>query len=73
MVVTLAPATALTGVIQDRVARPSTCTVQAPHMPIPQPNLVPVRPSSSRITQSNGASSGTAHRNRPAIEIGMWS
>ena len=27
-------------------------------MPIPQPNLVPMRPSSSRITQSNGASSG---------------
>ena len=25
---------------------------------IPQPNLVPVRPKSSRITQSNGASSG---------------
>jgi hypothetical protein len=27
-------------------------------MPIPQPNLVPVKPNSSRITQSNGPSSG---------------
>src|SRR6185369_4584803 len=33
---------------------PSTCTVQAPHRPCPQPNLVPVKPSSSRITQSSG-------------------
>src|SRR6185369_11787119 len=35
---------------------PSTCTVQAPHRPCPQPNLVPVKPSSSRITQSSGVS-----------------
>src|SRR5580692_3356209 len=58
MVVIFAAATALSEVMQDLVARPSTCTVQAPQKPIPQPNLVPVRPSSSRITQSNGASSG---------------
>src|SRR5258706_9937819 len=58
MVVTLAPAIAASVVMQDRVARPSTCTVQAPHMPIPQPNFVPVRPSSSRIAQSRGVSSG---------------
>src|SRR4030081_763158 len=58
MVVTLVPATALTAVMQDRVARPSTSTVQAPHMPIPPPNLVPVRPISSRIVQRRGVSSG---------------
>src|SRR5260370_28653883 len=58
IVVTLAPAIAPTEVMQERVERPSTCTVHAPHIPIPQPNLVPVRPSSSRITQSNGVSSG---------------
>jgi hypothetical protein len=45
-------------VIQDLVARPSTCTVPELQKPIPQPNLVPVRPISSRITQSNGVSSG---------------
>src|SRR5580693_1254260 len=58
MVVILAPATAATGVMQERVARPSTCTVHAPQNPIPHPNFVPVSPSSSRITQSNAASSG---------------
>jgi hypothetical protein len=30
--------------------------VQAPHKAAPQPNLVPVRPTSSRITHSNGVS-----------------
>ena len=38
--------------------RPSTCTVQAPHWAMPQPNLVPVRPSRSRSTQSRGMSAG---------------
>lgn len=33
---------------------PSTCTVQAPHCPIPQPNLVPVSLRCSRNTQSSG-------------------
>ena len=49
-----------TGVMQERVGRPSTCTVQAPHMPMPQPNLVPVRPTSSRITHSSGVSSSAS-------------
>ena len=35
---------------------PSRCTVQAPHKAAPQPNLVPVSPISSRITQSSGVS-----------------
>ena len=40
----LAP-TAFTGTWQERVATPSICTVQAPHWAMPQPYLVPVRPS----------------------------
>ena len=31
------PAMADTGVMQERTARPSICTVQAPHWPSPQP------------------------------------
>ena len=33
------------GVRQERRGSPSTCTVQAPHWPMPQPNFVPVMPS----------------------------
>src|SRR5579883_1356666 len=47
-------ATALSGTWQERVATPSMCTVQAPHWAMPQPYLVPVMPSVSRSTQSNG-------------------
>ena len=56
MVVTCAPATALSGVMQDRTARRPRCTVQAPHWPMPQPNLVPVSPATSRMAQSKGVS-----------------
>jgi len=51
---------ALTGTEQDLVATPSTWTVQAPHWAMPQPNLVPVSPSVSRRTQSNGVSGSTS-------------
>ena len=37
------------GGIQCGYCSPSTMTVQAPHSPLPQPSLVPVYPSSSRI------------------------
>src|SRR5215831_3375685 len=50
------------GVIQERVATPSICTVQAPHSAIPQPNLVPVMPSTSRNTQRSGVSPSTSTR-----------
>src|SRR3954451_695800 len=60
MVVTYAPSTLSTEVMQDRVATPSTCTVQAPHSAMPQPNFVPVIPSTSRSTQSSGVSSSTS-------------
>jgi len=47
-------------VMQERVAAPSTCTVQAPHSAQPQPNFVPVMPSRSRSTQSRGVSPSTS-------------
>src|SRR4051794_15938843 len=47
-------------VIQERIASPSTCTVQAPHSAAPHPNLVPVMPSTSRNTQSKGVSASTS-------------
>src|SRR4029078_3791558 len=49
-----------TGVMHDRTARPRRCTVHAPHWPMPQPNLVPVRLSTSRSTQSKGVSGATS-------------
>src|SRR5438034_3743936 len=60
MVVTVLPAAAATGVTQERIGRPSICTVQAPHSAAPQPNLVPVMPSTSRSTQSSGVSPSTS-------------
>src|SRR5580700_3249339 len=56
MVVTLLPATMPTGVWHERTALPSRCTVQAPHMPAPQPYFVPVSLRCSRTTQSSGVS-----------------
>src|SRR5262249_51635588 len=54
------PSTADTGSTQERVGWPSTWTVHAPHIAIPQPYLVPVSPSSSRNTQSRGISGSTS-------------
>src|SRR5437899_5475365 len=54
------PAAALTGVTQERMAWPSSCTVHAPQSAIPQPNFVPVMPRTSRRTQSTGMSDGTS-------------
>ena len=48
MVVIDAVPTLLMGVMQERAAAPLRCTVQAPHIEMPQPNLVPVRLSVSR-------------------------
>src|SRR5947199_5533459 len=47
-------------VMQERMAAPSICTVQAPHSAAPQPNFVPVMPSTSRKTQSSGVSPSTS-------------
>jgi hypothetical protein len=49
-----------TGKMQDRMARPLRCTVQAPHSATPQPNFVPVSPTTSRSTHNKGMSSGTS-------------
>src|ERR1700687_6069639 len=60
MVVTRLAPTALTPVTHERMGCPSRCTVHAPHKAMPQPNLVPVRPSVSRSTHSNGMSGSTS-------------
>src|SRR6187401_1831911 len=54
MVTICAPSAAETCTWQERCARPSMCTVQAPQNPAPQPYFVPVRPTMSRIAQSRG-------------------
>src|SRR5437660_9193568 len=54
IVVTFLPATLEIAVPHERVATPLICTVHAPHNCKPQPNLVPVKPSVSRNTHSNG-------------------
>src|SRR5262245_23835815 len=54
MVVTDLPATSDIGTPHERTASPSRCTVQAPHSATPQPNLVPIRPSSSRRYHMRG-------------------
>src|ERR1700730_4956231 len=61
MVVTARSRTALTGSMQERTGLPSICTVQAPHCAMPQPNFVPVKPSTSRRTQSSGMSAGASN------------
>src|SRR5258708_20586371 len=53
MVVTSRPTTSETEVMQARVACLSTSTVHAPHSATPQPNFVPVNPTSSRRNQSS--------------------
>src|SRR5262245_48196702 len=60
MVVTDLPATSLMLVWQERIALPSMWTVQAPHKPEPQPNLVPVSLRCSRTTQSSGVLASTS-------------
>src|SRR5215475_3170209 len=54
------PVTEETGVTQERIGWPSTCTVQAPHSAMPQPNFVPVRPRWSRSVQRSGVSGATS-------------
>jgi hypothetical protein len=48
------------GVMQERVEAPSICTVQAPHKAMPQPNFVPVIPSTSRNAHNSGVSPSTS-------------
>ena len=60
MVVICLPAASLTAMPQERVATPSIWTVQAPHCAMPQPYLVPVSPTFSRIAHSSGVSGSTS-------------
>src|ERR1700730_5381028 len=60
MVVIFPAPPAFTRVTHERIGCPSRCTVHAPHNAMPQPNLVPVRPSVSRSTHSNGMSGSTS-------------
>src|SRR5215472_6935389 len=60
MVVTDLPAISDTWVWHENARLPSTCTMQAPHKPVPQPNLVPVSLRPSRITHNNGVSRGAS-------------
>src|SRR5436309_2226375 len=60
MVVTDLPATSDTCVWQENARLPSICTVQAPHRPVPQPNLVPVSLRSSRSTHNSGVAGGAS-------------
>src|SRR2546427_1404944 len=59
MVVICLPSAALTGITHERTALPSICTVHAPHIAMPQPYLVPVRPTCSRIAHSRGVLGST--------------
>src|SRR5690606_9551116 len=60
MVVTFCRPMAETGSRQARAGAPSTCTVQAPHWPAPQPYLVPTRSRLSRSTHNKGVSLATS-------------
>src|SRR3954463_10171457 len=64
MVTILSPAFRVpSGIEQERCTSPLMCTEQAPHCATPQPYLVPVRPTCSRMTHRSGvsASACTSH------------
>jgi hypothetical protein len=62
------PTTLEVGTTQERIACPSTLTVQAPQAATPQPNLVPVMFSTSRSNHSRGmAGSATASTALPLM------
>jgi hypothetical protein len=60
MVVTSAPWSDEIGIWQERIARPLTCTVHAPHSAMPHPYLVPFKSSVSRSTHNSGVSGATS-------------
>jgi hypothetical protein len=51
--------TADTGIEHERTTSPFSSTLHAPHCATPQPYLVPVRPTCSRMTHSKGVSAST--------------
>src|SRR5229473_1627296 len=60
MVVTALPPTSETRIWHEKARLSSIWTMQAPQRPVPQPNLVPVSLSSSRITHNSGMSEGAS-------------
>src|SRR6187401_3864831 len=69
MVTTLWPPSVPIVSWQERTAWPSRWTVQAPQKPPPQPNLVPVRPASSRRYQSKGMSGSPSNVRRAPLSV----
>src|ERR1700678_2613201 len=55
--------------LQERMARPSRCTVQHPHSPAPQPKRVPLSPSSSRNTHRSGVSGALSTWRRVPLTV----
>jgi hypothetical protein len=55
--------------LQERMARPSRCTVQHPHRPAPQPKRVPRRSSSSRNTHRSGVSGALSTWRRAPLTL----
>jgi hypothetical protein len=47
-----APSASTARIMQELTLLPSMMMVHAPHSPAPQPSLVPVRPTSSRMKRS---------------------
>src|SRR5215813_8915302 len=64
MVMTSRLPTVRDGVMQERMARPPTRTVHAPHCARPQPKCVPVSPRSLRSTYSSGTSGSSESTSR---------
>src|SRR5262245_25314800 len=60
IVVTDLPAISDSWVWQENARLPSMCTMQAPHSPVPQPNLVPVSLRPSRSTHNSGVAGGAS-------------
>src|SRR4029434_9098584 len=48
-----------TGIEHERATPPLMCTEHAPHCATPQPYLVPVSPTCSRMTHNSGVSPST--------------
>jgi hypothetical protein len=71
MVRTLRPSQAATGVMQAKMGWSSSSTVQAPHCPMPQPNLAPFSSSWLRSAYSSGVdgSMSTAWRTPLTIRV----
>src|SRR6202162_3194597 len=69
MVVTALPAICPIWVWQENGPLPSIWTMQAPHRPVPQPNLVPVSLSSSRITHNKRGLRRSLRARRLAVDL----